>query len=640
MTSQLIEQYRQDPKTASAWTATQMFSVIVTTDDHYYNTSDALLTDAEYDYLREVAVSKGIPLDDHTGAKPTGDLCKLPVYCGSADKIKAKSVELRRFITKYLTGNKGTFVIGDKLDGMSATYWRDEKGHHLASRGDGDEGTIWDHLLPFLNLPALKINDIVRGEILITLADFEALPTEDGKDKTSARHVTAGLVNKLEYDENWTLLKFMAFGKPSLEEPTSVQLSALAVDGFELVWGEYSAVTMDNLDDFLTHLETVYTNRREVCNFQIDGLIVTADVKHDLVRSGNPEHLAAFKMPLPEQMAETTVDYIEWNLSRYNVWIPRVKVHPVTIGGAVYNWCHGENARNLIRDGIGAGAEIILLRSGDVIPDIYQVLTRAEPQFPDGEYEWSATEVDLVLPQGKTDATSEIKQLSHILTEMGMAGMKTGTVKKLYDEGYTTLAVLLNLDVRSLLDVKGIKERSAQSIFAQLQRVQSEGVPLFQMMASSAVFGRGFGRTKSQSVIATVPELINLQALASSVTIVQRIANSEDFSQETAEKFVNSWDDFLAFMAELPMIKVVNATVNSGILDGEVVVFTEFRDADLEDLIELEGGQVGSSVTKKTTRVVTANPTGTTTKLKKARGMDLPIQSPEEFASQFELRWQ
>jgi DNA ligase (NAD+) len=639
MNTQLLEQYRADTSSANKWSPEQMLSVIVTCDDHYYNTTTSLIPDNKYDYLREVAVNKGIPLDNHTGALPTGDLCKLPMYCGSADKIKAKSVELRRFISKFLAGWEATFVLSDKLDGMSSTYWRDEKGHHLASRGDGDIGTIWDHLLPYLNLPPLQVNDIVRGEILITLADFEALPVEEGKEKTSARHVTAGLVTKLEYDENWKLLKFIAFGKPSLDVRTSVQMNVLAEEGFTVVWCKYSLTSPDIIDDFLTDLESTYTTRREVCEFQIDGLIVTADTKYDLVSSGNPEHLAAFKMPLQEQMAETTVDYIEWNLSRYNVWIPRVKVHPVTIGGAVYNWCHGENARNLIRDGVGAGAKIILLRSGDVIPDIYEVLEKVAPQMPDGESEWSATEVDLVLPKGKTDATSEIKQLSHIMTEMGMAGMKTGTVKRLYEEGYTKLPELLNLDVRSLLDVSGIKERSAQSIFNQLQRVQTEGVPLFQLMASSAVFGRGFGRTKSQSVISTVPELINLQTLASSVTIVQRIANSEDFSEETAEKFVDCWNDFLAFIAEIPMVKVVNVTVNSGVLDGEVIVFTEYRNNDLEDLIELEGGQVGSSVTQKTTRVVTTNPTGTTGKLKKARTMELPIQSPEEFGSQFKLSW-
>ncbi|MCP4528551.1 MAG: hypothetical protein GY833_21950 [Aestuariibacter sp.] len=620
-----------------------LLKIITTLDDFYYNTSEPILADGTYDLLRELSVSQGIALDHHTGAVATGETVKLPYYSGSADKIKARTKELERFTNKFIPkGGEVTFTLGDKLDGLSGTYWRDENGHHLASRGDGAEGTNWDHLMPFMQLPPLNVGDVVKGEVIISEESFAAIPDShftDGK-RTSARHVATGLAGKLEADANKSLLNFIAFGFPSEGGLPSTQLYKLEQRGFHMAWYATVAVTDETKEHFMADLEEIYADRRENSPFQIDGLIVTADVKHELITSGNPTHMAAFKMPLPEQMAETEVEYIEWNLSRYNVWIPRIKIKPVVIGGATYNWCHGENARAIIRDGIGIGAKVVLLRSGDVIPDIYEVLERAEPQFPDDAYEWGKTEVDLVLPAGKTSETADIKQISHILTAMGMAGMKIGTVKKIYQEGYTTLKDFLSLDVRALVDIQGIKERSAESIYGQIKNVQDNGVPLYKLMAASAVFGRGFGETKSKSALTSVPELLDLQPMAYNATIVQRIANGEDFTLESAENFVQCWSEFLSFLEDVKSVKVLtDMTASSGVLDNEVIVFTEFRDADLQDIIELEGGKVGSSVTKKTTMVVTLNPEGSTTKLKKAREMGLPIMLPKDFAEKYQLRW-
>lgn len=634
-----------DPTCVREWTEDEALGVIQTCDDHYYNTCAPLLTDSQYDLLCELVEARGFAIPARIGAKPTGETVKLPLHCGSADKIKAKSKELERFLKRFVPAVPASaqaftdFVLSDKLDGMSATYWRDRHGHHLTSRGDGTEGTVWDHLLPYLKLPALAVGEVVRGEVIMSFDDFAAMPEINGEPKKSARHSTAGLVNKFEQDPNWARLQFIAFGAPSHDKLPSEQLAELERRGFPVVWHEVVEVEASGVTDLMTDLEAIYAERRRDGEFQIDGLIVTADVEHELVTSGNPEHMAAFKMPLPEQMAETVVEYIEWNLSRYNYWIPRVKVSPVKIGGATYNWCHGENARAIVSEGIGPGTRVILLRSGDVIPDIYEVAQKAEPQLPDGPHEWGESGVDLILPKGQTSRDGDIKQLSHILTAMGMAGLKIGTVKKLYDEGYTTLASLLKLDVRALTDVRGIKERSAESIVKQLSSAQTTGVPLYKLMAASAMFGRGFGETKARSALAAAPELLNLQPLSCDATIVQLLEGAEDFSLATAERFVQDWPEFLAFMADIPMVKVLAESEATGPLSGEVIVFTEFRDADLQDLIEQAGGQVGGSVTKKTTRVVTVNPEGTTTKLKKARDMSLPIQFPQDFAAEFGLGW-
>ncbi|MDK1290146.1 BRCT domain-containing protein [Pseudoalteromonas umbrosa] len=626
-------------------TKNSLLNIISILDDFYYNTAEPLLADSHYDVLRELSVAQGIALDHHTGASARGDTVQLPYYSGSADKIKARTKGLERFVGKFLKHDAPTqFVLSDKLDGLSGTYWRDESGHHFASRGDGNEGTNWDHLLPYLALPPLTVGEVIKGEVILSQNDFNALSSVSNvhniEKKTSARHMVAGMTAKLDSDENTGYLQFIAFAYPSLDALPLAQMQRLEQRGFKTAWYQCVNVSKSTQAQFMRSLEEIYTARRASSAFQIDGLIVTANVEHSLVTEGNPTHMAAFKMPLPEQMASTEVEYIEWNLSRYNVWVPRIKIQPVIIGGATYNWCHGENARAIERDGIGPGAKVVLLRSGDVIPDIFAVTERAQMQFPERAYEWDERGVELVLPAGESSQESDIKQISHVLTAMGMAGMKLGTVKRIYQEGYTSLKDFLALDIRALIDVQGIKTRSAESIYAQIHQVKTQGVPLYKLMAASAVFGRGFGEAKSKSALCSAPELTDLQPIAYNDTIVQRIADGEDFTVESAQRFMQRWPNFLAFIKEVADVKVLtDITASSGILDGKVIVFTEFRDADLQDIIELEGGKVGSSVTKKTTTVVTLNPTGSTTKLKKARDMGLPIMLPQDFALKYQLDW-
>ena len=70
-----------------------------------------------------------------------------------------------------------------------------------------------------------------------------------------------------------------------------------------------------------------------------------------------------------------------------------------------------------------------------------------------------------------------------------------------------------------------------------------------------------------------------------------------------------------------------------GFMKGENVVFTEFRDAELEKLIEKEGGKMQSSVNKKTTLLLYINKG--TSKYNKAMELNIKTMTKEEFLKKF-----
>jgi NAD-dependent DNA ligase len=73
-------------------------------------------------------------------------------------------------------------------------------------------------------------------------------------------------------------------------------------------------------------------------------------------------------------------------------------------------------------------------------------------------------------------------------------------------------------------------------------------------------------------------------------------------------------------------------------LDGQVIAFSGFRDAELSDAIEAIGGRVASSFSKGVTLVVSSDPDAGTGKVKQAQAKGIPVFSVEEFCRGYVLR--
>ena len=106
----------------------------------------------------------------------------------------------------------------------------------------------------------------------------------------------------------------------------------------------------------------------------------------------------------------------------------------------------------------------------------------------------------------------------------------------------------------------------------------------------------------------------------------------EGFEEKTAQKILNGMDDYYAFYAAVKgYITIAEEEGPTGTsMEGQKVVFTGFRDKDLQAAVEAAGGEMQSGVSGKTTILVTKNPNSTSGKVQKARDKGVKIVGIDE----------
>ena len=116
---------------------------------------------------------------------------------------------------------------------------------------------------------------------------------------------------------------------------------------------------------------------RENYDYDIDGIIVADDKKYPRT-SKNPKHAFAFKTVLDDQIVESKVVDVIWSPSKDGYLKPKVQIQPVKLGGAVIQYATLHNAEFVIKNKIGLGALVQIIRSGDVIPKVEKVIKQAK----------------------------------------------------------------------------------------------------------------------------------------------------------------------------------------------------------------------------------------------------------------------
>ena len=173
----------------------QVENIVVFADEQYYNKNKPVMTDEEYDVLREWAVEK-FPDNEtlnqgHEGINLIAckEKVKLPYFLGSMDKIKPDTKVLNNWLKKY----KNQFVISAKLDGMSALYLNEDGVDKMFTRGCGNYGFDISHLIPYVKVP--KINEkVVRGELIISKKEFQKFSKEYSNERSFAVQWSMGKI--------------------------------------------------------------------------------------------------------------------------------------------------------------------------------------------------------------------------------------------------------------------------------------------------------------------------------------------------------------------------------------------------------------------------------------------------------------
>ncbi len=610
----------------------ELSSMIREANDAYYCNKDPILTDNEYDILREYTEKKHpknkAVQEGHTQCKMEVERnkVKLPYEMWSMDKIKPDTNALGKWKKKYT----GPYVLSCKLDGVSGMYSTEGDEPKLYTRGNGKVGQDVSHLIPFLKLPEKK-GVVIRGEFIVPKNIF----TEKYASKyANPRNFVAGLVNQKKINPtDFDDLDFVAYEVIKPDLIPSLQMKFLSDSNVEVV---RNATEKDVTNEILSELLVAW---RGDYKYEIDGVICIDDNEYPR-KSGNPEHAFAFKMVLSDQIAEAKVLDVIWTPSKDGYLKPRVQIEPVVLSGAKIEYATGFNGKFIENNRIGVGALIKLIRSGDVIPHIVSVIQPAEhPLMPSVPYVWNDTHVDIMLEDKSKDSTVNEKTITGFFKVLGVTGIGPGIVKRLIKAGYDTMPKIIDASKDDFLTIDGIKELTAEKLYSGIkEKVDSVSLP--ELMKATNIFGRGFGEHRFISILTVHPDiLVSKQTDGEKLELLKAI---DGMAKKTAEKFLTYAPAFIEWMKkanlESRLIYKPNPTsVINHVLNGKKWLMTGFRDKELAAKLNKVGADEQSAVSKKTFMVIVKDKDEDTGKVEVARKLGIQVLTPFEVIEKYNL---
>lgn len=600
-------------------------------DDKYYNTGESSgLEDYQYDILRETLQKR-----DGDYVVPIGmkiregeNRVKLPFWLGSMDKYKPEDVrEIARWI---MNNNYSEYIVEDKLDGVSCLMVIKNGKIKLYTRGDGIIGADISYLSQyFKTIPKNIQEDVaVRGELIMKKATFES---KYSQEYANPRNMVAGRLGAKTIRKGLKDIDFIAYelvGYGEMPPPTE-QLEYLSYLGFRVVKHEIiNAITVERLME-------MFVSFRDVSPYEIDGIIIQPNMSYERNIVGNPEYAFAFKMRLVSNLVDTEVVDVEWNISKWGVLKPRVRVIPVSLGGVTITYATGFNGKYIKDNNIGPGSVIKITRSGDVIPYIVDVVREAsEPSMPDIPYKWNETKVDIY-----TEDYGEmmcVKLISSFFSRLGIKHVSEATVKKMYNHGIDTLLGIISATKEDLSEIESFGDKTVERVYTNIHNgLQNVSLPL--VLGASGVFGYGMGTKKIMVLMDAIPNLLTLYKEISSEELFERVLNVEGFSDKTAQKVVEnvSWaDKFVEGLSYYATFK--NMERESDSLSGMKFVMSGFRDKKMGEAILSRGGKNTTTVSSQTSGLIVLSKSGKMSeKMKKAVELEVPVYTREEFVDMY-----
>lgn len=553
----------------------------------YHAKGKPKLSDKQYDALKDrlSEISPKDPVLQKVGAVPVGRAKKitLPTFMGSLDKVYVNQLDkLKRWLKEHAAL---TYILTSKLDGISALLENKNGTLFMYTRGDGSQGTDISHLIPYLKfIPKLNPGQMVRGEIVISKSDFTKYLAKDFKNP---RNLAAGIANKTKVVHK--AAKYGQFIIHEMIKPKAMPLPRIATQ-LERLGGKVVPFKIVRGAPTMTVLQNFLEAQKKLTKFEIDGVVVD---------DGQGNRLAIKE---ENEVATPTVKEVKWGLSRHGYLTPVVHfTAPVQIAGVEVTKATAHNAKMIVDGKIGPGAIVSITRAGEVIPKITGVIKGTKAQMPRaGTYEWippakGKTESVFIRSTQTSDLNEvNVEKLVNFLTVLGVKGFKSNILAVLSDAGIDTPIKLIK-GTASRFKTAGLGPTQATSLRALLDdALKTATMP--QMMVASNCFPRGFGDKASKAAWSALGMRMFQITPAG---IKAKLGAISGFGETAIASFLKGLGPFQQFLAKINWEPPKEAK-KSATLAGITVVFTGFRDIDLQKKLESQGAKISSSVSKNT----------------------------------------
>jgi len=595
--------------------------------------------------LKEVgALSSNTPLDK----------VKLPEPCGSLENVKTEE-EYQKWISSIININQMPVVSlqeSQKLDGISILIeYRYQVLFKAYKRGKGIVGhDVTNHILA-MDVPQ-KIKTpynilLVRGEAVMkeqTFINKYRKKDENDKGYQTSRNMVAGKFNDKKPDAKVMKdIDFVSYEIKNLNLANkSEQFNMLQALGFKTAIHQITDLSYASL-------VAILAAQKKVSPYLMDGIVVDINDVETRKKLGfetnsiNPKYARALKVRTKEDEYKTKVVGRDWNVSKNGLLKPRILLEKVVINGVNVTAATGKNARTVVNLGLGVGAEIVITRSGDAIPDILFVTKKADPDLPThcpscgAKLGWTTPSVpgwqskDLICLNEECDGRS-YKRLLAFFRGIETEEFNKGTAQKCIDAGYRTMDMVLRMQETHFVGLEGFGQKSAQKLCANI-RAACESTSMAKIMHATGFFGRSLGSTKLGDILDAFGEDKTLDmANDASSAVVAYVAGLPNFQLKTSKLFAEGIVKFYTWWQENKKFFVTSKPVSvSSKFAGQNILFTGFRDSSWKKKIEKNGGKVLSGISKKVTLLVCKDIDKSSDKIEKANSFNIKIIDIEEF---------
>jgi DNA ligase (NAD+) len=563
-------------------------------------------------------------------------------------------------VRKGLEVERVTYVAEPKFDGLSVELvYQDGVFVRGSTRGDGEAGEdITGNLRTIRALPLRLLEDgvrpkgriAVRGEALMTLAEFEALNRrliERGEEPfANPRNAAAGAVRQLDpkitASRRLDLYAYEVMAAEGFEPRTQTEtLDALRGWGFHV---EKNVRVCQGIEAALAYHQDLL-ERRDTLEYEIDGVVIKVDRRdwQDLLgmRSRSPRWAVAFKFP--PRIEVTKVLDIVVQVGRTGKLTPVASLQPVDVSGVTVSRATLHNEDEVLRKDVRVGDTVRVRRAGDVIPEVVEVLKEKRPRGT------SAFAIPAKCPV--CGAAVEREGAYHVCTNglaclaqleghvihfaargaMDIAGLGEKTVKQLIEQALVKdLADVYALTPIDLAALEGFAGKSIENMVAALEASKTPRLDRFLFALGIEHVGETVARLLAEHFGALAPLM---EATAEDLQQIHGIG------PEVAESVAH-------FFASKRNRKVIERLLQAGIkpvhearvkgpqpLAGQIMVFTGGLEGltrpEAQKRAEDAGARIASAISKRVTLVV-AGP-GAGSKLDEARKLKLQVIDEAEF---------
>jgi DNA ligase (NAD+) len=560
--------------------------------------------------------------------------------------------ELREFdrrVRELLGGAAYRYVAELKLDGLSmAAHYRNGLFTQAVTRGDGSVGEdVTENARTIRSLP-LRVSAgpeafETRGEAIMNRRAFERLNA--GRDERSLarfanpRNAAAGSLRVLEPQITAARrLDYFAYlmlvdGKPAHESHWE-SLEDLARMGFKVNPNRKLCADVEDALAFCAEWDA----RRGDLPYEIDGIVLKVDsVEQQRALASTakaPRWAIAFKYPA--RQAVTAVEDIELQVGRTGALTPVARLKPVVVGGVTVANATLHNEDEIERLGLQIGDEVVIERSGDVIPKVVRVSAqgsyRRKFQMPS---QCPVCGGAVVREEGvaasrciNANCPKRLKEsIRHFASRgaMNIDGMGEALAGQLVDKGIVaSVADLYDLTAEKLLVLDRMGLKSAANVLHNIENSKANPLPRvlwalgirFVGERTAELLAEEFG-SMDHIAAAGVEELQEAQEVGPKVAESVFRFFREPRNQELVDRLRAAG---LRFEHE-------SSRPRGGALQGLTFVLTgtlpTLSREEAKRLIEIAGGKVTTSVSKKTNYVVAGEESGS--KLSKAHALGVPV---------------